>query len=81
MPGSVWYHLHEMTEDVEAGEIPSTLVVPGAGEGGGCECPSRLRHNKFSRTRSLGRSRKVDLLGPPRLELGVPKVSSMTGAG
>ena len=37
MPGSVWYHLHEMTEDVEAGEIPSTLVVPGAGEGGGCE--------------------------------------------
>ena len=37
MPGSVWYHLHEMTKDVGAGEIPSTLEVPGAGEGRGSE--------------------------------------------
>ena len=29
----------------------------------------------------IGGSRQVDLLGPPRLELGIPKVSSVTSPG
>lgn len=44
--------------------------------------PSRLRHGNLPGTGSLGMLRQVDVLGDPReLELGFPKISSITHAG
>ena len=40
-----------------------------------------MRHDNLSRTRSLGGSRRDDLLGPPAWSLGVPKVFSRKGVG
>ena len=42
------------------------------------ESPGRSRRDSFLRIGSLGRSRRDDLLGPPELDVGVPKVSSVT---